>query len=121
MGEAVIPKEKSPEGAHDAYRKLLKELEGARTRLAVAIAEETKATPLQRWNYYLETSEQMRRCLKQLRALTSQEIENRTAWPEVLDSLREMSFRQGSSSSQIAAHQLCQHLRSVLVQLGKIE
>ena len=117
-GEAV--KQKPKERPHDVYRDLLKALEGARTLLAIAIAEETKATPLQRWKYYLETSEQMRRGLKQLRALPSVEMEDRPAWLEALESLREIPPWPGSKSRQGEANQLFQQLRGVIVRLGKI-
>ena len=48
-------------------RELLSALESARTRLAVAMAAETKSTPLDRWQYYLDTTDRMYRYIKKLR------------------------------------------------------
>lgn len=46
---------------------LLLALEFARTRLAIAIAAESKSTPPERWQYYLDTADRMSRCLRKLR------------------------------------------------------
>jgi hypothetical protein len=101
------------------YQDLLKALESARTKLAIAIAAETKATPLERWNYYLETADQMRRCLKQLRALPRSNIRSQADWIEALDNLRQIPQRPDPKSRQEEANQLCQRLRAVLAQLGQ--
>ena len=116
-GRAVNHEEKAQKGSHAVYEDLLKALEQARTRLAVAIAAETKATPLSRWNYYLETAEQIRRCLKQLRTLPRSNLKCGDAWYSALDSLRQLPPRPDSKSRHGEAQQLCQRLRSVLGQL----
>jgi hypothetical protein len=54
-------------GSTKIHKELLLALESARTRLAVAIAAETKSTPLDRWQYYLDTADRMRRCIRKLR------------------------------------------------------
>ncbi len=102
------------------YRSLLKALEGARTKLAIAIAEETKTTPLQRWHYYLETSDLMRRCLKRMRA-HPHSASNRSDWLEALDALREVPPGQSAGSRGGEADLLCRHVRTVLGRLGQDE
>jgi hypothetical protein len=54
-------------GSAKANRELLFALERARTRLAVAIATESKSTTLDRWQYYLDTADRMGRFVKRLR------------------------------------------------------
>lgn len=110
--------EKLQRGEHPVYQDLLKALESARTRLAIAIAAETKATPLDRWNYYLETADEMRRCLKQLRALPRSGMMSSADWTEALATLRRIPQRSDPRSRKGEAHQLCQSLRAVLAQLG---
>ncbi len=116
-GQAVNHEEKPQRGTHPVYEDLLKALERARTRLAVAIAAETKTTPLNRWNYYLETAEQVRRCLKQLRALPRPNTKCGAAWLPALESLRQLPPRPEPRSRHGEAQLLCQRLRSVLSQL----
>lgn len=111
--------EKLQKGAHPVYQDLLKALESARTRLAIAIAAETKATPLERWNYYLETADQMRRCLKQLRALPRSGTMSSADWIEALATLKRIPQRSDPRLRKGEAHQLCQCLRAVLAQLGQ--
>ncbi len=97
---------------------LVKALERARTRLAVAIAAETKATPLERWNYYLETADRMRKCLKQLRTLSRTGTRNQAGWIGALNSLRQLPQRPELRARPGEANLLCQHLRAVLDQIG---
>jgi len=111
--------ERLQKSAHPVYQDLLKALECARTRLAIAIAAETKATPLEQWSYYLETADQMRRCLKQLRALSYSGTASRADWIEALTILRQIPQRQDPRSRKGEANQLCQCLRAVLAQLGQ--
>jgi hypothetical protein len=102
--------------SHTVYEDLLKALESARTRLAVAIAAETKATPVSRWNAYLQTAEEMRRCLKRLRALPHSGSRKPEDWTRALDILRQIP-RRSDPGSRSEAHLLCQHLQAVLTQL----
>ena len=120
IAEAAV-KQRLQEDAPAVYRDLLKALESARTRLAIAIAGVTKVTPIQRWNYYLETSDQMRRCLKQLRAHPRPESIDQPDWIKALDTLREMPARPDLSSHKGEADVLCRRLRSVLGRLGQFE
>jgi hypothetical protein len=50
-----------------AHKELLLALEYARTRLAIAMAVETKSTPTAQWQYYLDTTDRMCRYMKKLR------------------------------------------------------
>lgn len=119
LGELVNHEEKLQKGAHTVYQDLLKALESARTKLAIAIAAETKATPLGRWNYYLETADQMRRCLKQLRTLHRSGIKSQADWVEALNNLKQIPQRPDARSRHGEANHLCQRLRAVLVRLGQ--
>lgn len=118
--EIVNHQLQAQKGPPSMYQDLVRALESARTRLAVAIAAETKATPLKRWNYYLETADQMRECLRQLRTLPRSAIRIRADWIEALDTLRQLRQRADLRSRPGEAHQLCQRLRAVLDQIGRI-
>jgi len=87
-------------------RELVLALERARTRLAVAIASETKSTPPDRWRYYLDTSDRMRRFIKRLRA-GSGELQEHPDWERALEALRRLP-PQGKAS------QLCRILRDIV-------
>jgi hypothetical protein len=89
---------------------LLLELEWARIQLAIAIAVESKSTPLERRQYYLDTADQVRRYVRRLRAAgggTGAETEN---WHRTLESIRQMP-------NQCKASQLCQVLRDIVGEL----
>jgi hypothetical protein len=86
-------------------KELLFALESARTKLAVAIAEETKSTPPHLWQYYMETSYQMGRCLKRLRNRNSG-MDCRD-WRRALEMLKQLP-RRGEVSL------LCEILREVV-------
>lgn len=110
--------QKPQKGFSAVYQDLVGALEAARTRLAVAIAAETKATPLERWNYYLETVDLTRKCLRQLRTLPRSAARNQAGMIGALDILRRIPPRQDPGSRRGEAHLLCQHLRAVLEQIG---
>ncbi len=89
---------------------LLHELEWARIQLAIAIAVESKSTPLERRRYYLDTADQVRRFIRRLRAAgggTGAEAEN---WHRALESIRQMP-NQGKAS------RLCQVLKDIVGEL----
>jgi hypothetical protein len=71
------------------HRDLLFALERARTRLAVAIAAETKSTPPERWQDYFETAERTRRFIKRLRKANSEMLQSGRGWMEAVESLRQ--------------------------------
>jgi hypothetical protein len=94
-------------------RELLFAMERARSRLAVAIAAETKRTSRERWRHYLETADRIRRCVRQIR---QGGVETR-AWQfgclEALDLLtRPLPEEDPEIPSEAFA--LCQRLYTVL-------
>ena len=100
----------------EVYDELLHSLEQARSRLAVAIATESKATPLERIRYYRETDEKVHRCVRELRSLRRSGVEGRQGLQEALSALKRLPpeyfvARQGH------ALQLCQQLREALASL----
>ena len=82
-------------------------LESARPRLAVAIASETKSTPLDRRQYYLETADRMRRFSKKLRKSGFRTLQERREWIHALDALKQLP-------AQSKALRLCQNLRDIV-------
>jgi hypothetical protein len=91
-------------------RKLLFALETARTRLAVAIASETKSTPLERWRDYYETAERTRRFIKKLRNANFETPVSARQWTEAVESLRHFS-------SDREAARLCKLLEEIVAKL----
>ena len=91
-------------------RELVLALESARTRLAVAIASEAKSTPLDRWQYYLETADKMRRFSKKLR-MGSGALQEREEWMRALEALRRLPV-------QSKALPLCRMLRELIADPG---
>lgn len=85
-------------------------IEAARTRLAVAVASETKSTPIGRYRYYLETEEQARRCLKRLRQDAGLFLQERPEWADALETLKQIH-------SQNRALPICETLRNVVMRL----
>ena len=102
----------SSRGQH-RYRELLYALESARSRLAVAIAAESKVTPRERWRRYLETEERMRRCLRAIRGQPARGGGRRHGWGQALSLLKQpLPVEDCASCGE--AHRLCQHLSEVL-------
>jgi hypothetical protein len=103
------------------YLDLVRSLEKARSRLAVAIATESKATPLDRLRYYREMEETMHRWLRDLRGRRRAGLEAEEEWLKVLESLKRvfpgpdhLPARPG------AALQLCERLREALAPLEQL-
>ena len=104
------------------YLELLHSLEKARSRLAVAIATESKATPLERLRYYRETEEAMHRWLRELRVRRRTGLEAQDAWYKVLESLKGiLPGPEHHQSRSGGALQLCQRLNEALAPLEQIE
>ena len=95
------------------YHELLHALESARSRLAVAIAAESKVTPRERWRRYLETEDRMRRCLRALRGHPARGSSKWHGWGQAL-SLLKHAFPVEDGVGGGEAHRLCQHLSEVL-------
>jgi hypothetical protein len=91
-------------------KELLIALESARTRFAIAAASEKKYTLPVRWQYYLDTADQMCRSIRRLRRAEDQ-APPPGEWASALEKLRMMP-------SHPQAHQLCRILREVVAELG---
>jgi hypothetical protein len=92
------------------HRELVLALESARTRLAVAIAFETKSTPPSRWEYYLQTADRTRRFVKKLRQAETDFVQERQDWIHALEDLRRLPDPSRAS-------RLCQALQEIVARL----
>jgi hypothetical protein len=90
-------------------KELLIALESARTRLAVAAALEKKFTLPVRWQYYLETADQMCLSIRRLRKAEDR-LPPPEQWASSLERLRRMP-------AHAQAYQLCRALREVIAEL----
>jgi acyl-CoA reductase-like NAD-dependent aldehyde dehydrogenase len=70
------------------HRELALTLERARTRLAVAMASETKSNPPDRWQHCLETADRARRFMKKLRRADSDGLQEEQGWIPALEKLK---------------------------------
>jgi hypothetical protein len=86
---------------------LLRALETARSRLAIAIAVESKSTPADRRRYYLDTADYLRIHIARLREERCNEKSPLQNWASVLETLRKMSVKN-------RAHTLCTDLRRTI-------
>jgi len=111
-GKVLGAKSDSSRGQH-RYHELVHALESARSRLAVAIAAESKVTPRERWRRYLETEDRMRRCLRAIRGHPARGSGKRHGWSQALLLLKQ-PFPAGDRTGSGEAHRLCQHLSEVL-------
>jgi hypothetical protein len=100
-------------GGRRHYHELLYALESARSRLAVAIAAESKATPRERWRHYLETEDRMRRCVREIRGHLARSNGRQNGWIQALSLLRQ-PLPAGDCTTRGEAQRLCQHLSAVL-------
>jgi hypothetical protein len=91
-------------------KELLHALETARSRLAIAIAEESKSTPWNLRRHYLDTADHMRRFVLRLRNGESREGFCTQNWRSALEALREIP-------SRYSARPLCRRLRSIIAAL----
>jgi hypothetical protein len=91
-------------------KKLLLALESARTRLAVAIAEEKKCTLPDRWHHYLDMADQISCSIRKLRRM---EIDESAAqeWSGALEELNRIRADE-------QAGQLCRILRKIIAAIS---
>jgi hypothetical protein len=92
------------------HRELVIAFESARMRLSVAIASETKSTPRDRWRYYLDTTDQVRRFIRKLRKADLEKLPGSQGWVKALEKL-------GRLPIQSQALRLCQILRDIMMEL----
>jgi hypothetical protein len=91
-------------------KELLLALESARTRFAIAIAAETKSTPVDEWHYYLDTANRMSRLTKALRKVECDRTPTLNAWSRALEVLRQISIHD-------KARPLCRVLEDIVAEL----
>jgi hypothetical protein len=89
---------------------LLLALESARTRLAVAIAAETKSTPRERRQYYLDTTDRICRSIRKLRRAGPDAPPKPQEWVRALETLQKLPVQE-------KAHRLCQVLGDIVAGL----
>jgi hypothetical protein len=93
---------------------LLHALECARSRLAVAMAVESKLTPRERWHSYVAIEDRMRRCLKMLRSLRRTPAQEAAAWLQTVEALQHLLAAQDIRLRRGEAQHLCRYLDEVL-------
>jgi|GEM_PF-1750388 len=98
-------------GGHILKRELLLAMETARSRLAIAIAEESKYTPWNQRQYFLDTADRMRRNIARLRTEKSSEGFQLQEWILALEALREIPLND-------RAQAICERLRRIITMLG---
>jgi len=91
-------------------KELLLALETARSRLAIAIAEETKSTPGDRRQYFLDTADYMRHRIIRLRDEGCDEKFQLQDWISALEALRKIPAKD-------RAQPLCKRLRRIVMTL----
>lgn len=79
-------------------REVLLAIESARTRFAIAMAVESKTTPLSLWNLYRDTEDRMRRFAKKLRKDEFDERQDVQGWARALEVLMRLP-KQGEALS----------------------
>jgi hypothetical protein len=92
------------------HSELLFALESARTRLAIAIATETKSTSVDQWHYYLDTANRICRLTKRLRAAGNDWTPRLNDWSRALNALKQISVHD-------KARLLCRVLEDIVAEL----
>ncbi len=95
------------------YSEFLYAMENARSRLAVAMAAETKVTSRERWHRYREVEERLRRYIKDLRTNYSRSEGWQIGWVEAMSLLKE-PLAASEPESRGCAQQLYGRLSAVL-------
>jgi hypothetical protein len=96
---------------------LLNVLEHARTRFAVAVAVESKTTPVDQWNQYLRTEDQLRCIVKKLRVLRRLGTNGDSKWNELAESVGRTQNLPPATHSE--AQLLCEQLRAVMEKINE--
>lgn len=95
-------------------QELLEVLENTRSRLAVAVAAESKHMSQARWRFYFETDMHMRRCIRRLRRSMDPTGDLVDSYEQALASLKRINSLKGGD-----AHQLCRNLYETLLTLNQ--
>lgn len=99
---------------HRALDELVHALEAARSRLAVAVAADSKVTTLNQRKRYLETDARLRRCLRKLRTRQWPGRSGHQTWSECLERLGVL-LAEGSCRGK--SHRMCACLDEILSRL----
>ena len=100
---------------HDRLKKeLVCALEKASGRLAIAIAGESKSTPANLREHYLETAYCMRRFIARLQKGKSNEVLQQKEWITALEALRHIPLKRGAGP-------LCNHIRNIVSTLDPVD
>lgn len=114
-------KDLSRGSSREVYLDLLHTLEKVRGRLAVAVATETKATPVGRWRHYREMEDRLRRCVKELRSHGPAGLRGHLGWCEALEALKGIPCpSQDQLARKAEAMHLCQRIGDVLAPLERL-
>jgi predicted aminopeptidase len=97
-----------------AFDELVHALEAARSRLAIAVAADSKMTPLCQRKLYLETDVRLRRCLRKLRARQWPGRSGHSDWIECLESLTRLL---DEAACRGRSHRMCARLVEILNRL----
>jgi hypothetical protein len=113
FGETAVNGNQNSADTEDVEKKLKRDLllalESARTRLAIAIASEKKCTLPSRWQYFLDTANQMGLSIRELRRAEAGVFTLRS-WTSALDMLRKMPAHE-------QAYQFCRSLRDIVSEI----
>jgi hypothetical protein len=90
---------------------LLRALEKARCRLAIAIAEETKSTPWGRRKDYLDTSDHLRRLVGKLDSWEADDRIPSEVWKPALEALESIPLKEGARSLSKSLNAIVEFLR----------
>ena len=96
------------------FDELVSALEAARSRLAIAVAADSKMTPPSQRKLYLETDARLRRCLRDLRALRWPCLAGQSHWMECLENLGRLL---GEGVNRGRSHRMCTRLGEILSRL----
>jgi len=120
LGAELIFKKPTSEETPTTNYALLQALERTRTSLAVLIAAETKLTPPILRQYYLETADAMRRCIKKLRRELRNGMKDEHRLVQVLEELHNLpqSARKLQSKEML---QMCRHLQDILAIISPVD
>ena len=95
---------------------LLSALERARSRFAIAVATEKKATPPEKYRHYLQTEDRVRGIVRELRSQMSSAM----TWHQAIDALRKIPDFLESSSVYVEADILCAELWDIMAALAHL-
>jgi hypothetical protein len=116
-GRVVKPPDLGEGSIQGTCGDLVGALERVRTKLAIAVAADSKITPLDQWRFYMETECRMRRCLKELRSLARLGAEPAASWCQARESLGRLRLGRDASTARDSIREICLSLHAIVEQL----